>query len=256
MFLRISYISSVSIVSSIVKEEFVLTTSPANTRHIDAIIPAPRQKQLHDIAFALSIFTIVYNIIEGVVATYFGYQDETLTLFGFGLDSFIETLSGIGIAHMILRIRQNHDATRDEFERTALRITGYAFYGLTAVLVAMAVNNVMTDHRPETTLWGVIISIISITVMLGLMYGKNKVGRELGSEAILADSNCTKVCIYMSLVLLAASGIYEITHFAYADVIGTAGLAYFSAKEGKECFEKAKNNIHCSCGVANPSSEP
>ncbi|MEK7672129.1 MAG: cation transporter [Bacteroidota bacterium] len=229
------------------KEEFVLTTSPTNTRHIDAIIPAPRQKQLHDIAFALSVFTIVYNIIEGVVATYFGYQDETLTLFGFGLDSFIETLSGIGIAHMILRIRQNHDATRDEFKRTALRITGYAFYGLTFMLVLMAINNVLTNHRPETTLWGVIISLISVVVMLGLMYGKNKTGRELGSDSIIADAHCTRVCIYMSLVLLAASGIYELTHFAYADAIGTAGLAYFSGMEGKECFEKAKNNVHCHC---------
>lgn len=213
------------------------------------VLSETRQKQLYDIAFALSIFTIVYNVIEGVVATYFGYQDETLTLFGFGLDSFIEMLSGIGVAHMILRIRQNNNTTRDDFERTALRITGYAFYGLTFVLVAMALNNILTSHKPETTLWGVIISVVSIAVMLALMYGKNKVGRELGSHAILADSNCTKVCIYMSLVLLAASCIYELTHFAYADVIGTAGLAYFSLVEGKECFEKANSDRLCSCDV-------
>lgn len=219
------------------------------TETVGQALSETRQKQLYDIAFALSIFTIVYNVIEGVVATYFGYQDETLTLFGFGLDSFIEMLSGIGVAHMILRIRQNNNATRDDFERTALRITGYAFYGLTLVLVAMAINNIVANHKPETTWWGVVISIISIIVMLALMYGKNNVGGELGSDAILADSNCTKVCIYMSLVLLAASGIYELTHFAYADVIGTAGLAYFSLVEGKECFEKAKSDKLCSCDV-------
>lgn len=210
-------------------------------------IGVTRLKRLHDIAFGLSIFTIVYNIIEGLIATYFGYQDETLTLFGFGLDSFIEMLSGVGVAHMILRIRQNNNTTRDDFERTALRITGYAFYALTFVLGAMALNNVLTSHKPETTFWGVIISLISIIVMLALMYGKNTVGRELGSEAILADANCTKVCIYMSLVLLASSCIYELTHFVYADAIGTAGLAYFSLVEGKECFEKAKSDKYCSC---------
>jgi hypothetical protein len=204
-----------------------------------------RHQYLYKVALALSIFTIVYNIIEGIVATYFGYEDETLALFGFGLDSFIEMLSGIGIAHMILRIRQNNNITRDDFERTALRVTGYAFYGLTVVLAGMAINNVLSNHKPETTFWGVIISIISIAVMLLLMYGKNSVGRELGSKAILADSSCTKVCIYMSLVLLASSAIYELTQFTYADAIGTLGLAYFSAKEGKECFEKAKSDKLC-----------
>lgn len=198
-------------------------------------------------AFALSIFTIVYNVVEGVVATYFGYEDETFTLFGFGLDSFIETISGMGIAHMIYRIRQNNDVTHDDFERTALRVTGVAFYLLTAVLLAMAIKNAATAHRPETTFWGVVISIISIAVMLGLIYGKRKVGNELHSEAILADANCTKVCIYMSLVLLASSGIYELTQFAYADAIGTAGLAYFSFTEGKECFEKARSGSLCAC---------
>ncbi len=198
-------------------------------------------------AFALSVFTIVYNIVEGLVATYFGYEDETFALFGFGLDSFIETISGIGIAHMMYRIRQNNNMMHDDFERTALRITGFAFYGLTLVLLAMAINNTLTQHRPQTTFWGVIISLISIVVMVALIHGKNSVGRELGSEAILADARCTKVCIYMSLVLLASSGIYELTQVAYADAIGTAGLAYFSAREGKECFEKARTGSVCAC---------
>lgn len=215
--------------------------------HVRPTIPLTRLKQLHRMAFALSVFTIVYNVAEGLIATYFGYEDETFALFGFGLDSFIETISGIGIAHMIYRIRQNNDTTHDDFERTALRITGFAFYALTLVLFAMALKNAVTAHRPETTFWGVVISVVSIAVMLGLIYGKRKVGHELRSEAILADANCTKVCIYMSLVLLVSSGIYELTHFAYADAIGTAGLAYFSFTEGRECFEKARSGFLCAC---------
>jgi hypothetical protein len=51
----------------------------------------------------------------------------------------------------------------------------------------------------------------------------------------------------MSCVLLASSGIYTLTGFSYADAIGTLGLAWFSYQEGKECFEKAKHDIHCGC---------
>ena len=68
---------------------------------------------------------------------------------------------------------------------------------------------------------------------------------KIGSDPIIADSNCTKVCVYMSVVLLLSSLIYELTGFAYADVIGTAGLIYFSLSEGKEAFEKAEGKECC-----------
>jgi len=198
-------------------------------------------------AFALSFFTIFYNIAEGVISMYFGYQDETLALFGFGVDSFIEVMSGIGIAIMILRIRKNPASTRSDFEKTALRITGFSFYILSAGLLAGIVLNLISEHKPETTLWGVIISLISIAVMIWLMLAKKRIGKKLHSDPIIADANCTKVCVYMSLVLLASSLIYELTGFAYADVIGAAGLIYFSFTEGREAFEKAKGR-ECSCG--------
>ena len=73
---------------------------------------------LYTIAFRLSVFTIVYNIAEGLVAVIFGYNDESLTLFGFGIDSFIEVISGIGIAHMVLRIQQDPKSDRDKFEKS------------------------------------------------------------------------------------------------------------------------------------------
>src|SRR5512136_2194188 len=112
-------------------------------------------------AIWLRIFTIGYNLLEGLVSIYFGVQDEALTLFGFGVDSFIEVLSGIGIVAMVLRIRGNPDTPRSQFERTALRITGTSFYLLAAGLLATAIYNVIAGHKPEATLAGVIISLIS-----------------------------------------------------------------------------------------------
>jgi divalent metal cation (Fe/Co/Zn/Cd) transporter len=204
------------------------------------------EQKLYNKAFQLSLFTIFYNILEGIISMILGYEDETLSLFGFGADSFIEVMSGIGIAVMIVRIRQNPESSRGKFEITALKITGSAFYLLTAGLVAGIVYNIVNHIKPETTLWGVVISLISIAVMVWLMNSKKRVGKKLDSDPIIADANCTKVCVYMSLVLLAASLIYELTGFAYADAIGAAGLAYFSVSEGREAFEKSKGR-ECEC---------
>lgn len=201
----------------------------------------------YQIAYRLSLFTIFYNVVEGVVSMMLGYQDETLTLFGFGVDSFIEVMSGIGLAVMILRIRRNPASSKGGFEIRALQITGSAFFLLSAGLLLGMIVSIINNHKPETTIWGVVISLISIVVMVWLMKAKKKIGRQLNSEPIVADANCTKICVYMSLVLLTASLIYEFTGFAYADVIGTAGLVYFSISEGKEAFEKAKGKA-CCCG--------
>lgn len=205
------------------------------------------RKRLYTIALFLAIFTILYNLIEGIIATWFGYEDESITLFGFGVDSFIELISGLGIAHMVIRMQMHPTANRDPFERTALRITGVAFYLLVVGLTITAVYNLWTGHKPLTTMWGVIIAVISILVMLGLIYGKTNVGMKLQSEAMLADARCTKVCIYMSVILLVSSGIYELTNVSWIDAVGTLGLAWFSFREGKECFEKAASETLTCC---------
>ena len=61
------------------------------------------KESLYRLAYALAVITILYNILEGLVSIYFGIEDETLALFGFGLDSFVEVISGVGIWHMIKR---------------------------------------------------------------------------------------------------------------------------------------------------------
>lgn len=198
-------------------------------------------------ALWLGIFTIAYNLIEGSIATWFGFEDETLALFGFGVDSFIEMISGVGIVYMIFRIKQNPNSHSSEFERTALRVTGWSFYFLVAGLLTSSVITLWLGQKPVTTFWGVVVSLISIVVMVFLLLSKIKVGKALQSDAILADAGCTRVCIYMSCILLLSSGIYELTRFAYADVLGTLGLAWFSYKEGKECFEKAASEKLCGC---------
>jgi divalent metal cation (Fe/Co/Zn/Cd) transporter len=198
-------------------------------------------------AMGLAVFTIAYNILEGIVSIWLGISDDSLTLSGFGFDSLIEVVSGIGIAQMIIRIRTSGTEQRSNFEKTALRITGTAFYMLTLGLVTTAGYNLYTGHKPETTFWGVVISGISIVVMTVLMVMKLRVGKKLKSNAIIADAHCTRVCIYMSVVLLVASVIFELTGLGWIDIIGTLGLAWFSFTEGRESFDKAKTESLCNC---------
>jgi divalent metal cation (Fe/Co/Zn/Cd) transporter len=206
-----------------------------------------KEVQLYKRAYYLSLITIFYNVVEGLISIALGYKDDTLVLFGFGVDSFIEVASGIGIAMMILRIWRSPESPKSKFEITALKITGTAFYLLSGGLLTGIIINIYKHHKPETTFWGIVISLVSIAFMTWLTANKLRIGKKLDSDPIIADANCSRVCVYMSLVLLISSVFYELTGFAYADLIGAAGLIYFSVSEGKEAFEKSRNKNNSCC---------
>ena len=207
-------------------------------------------------AFYLSLITILYNLIEGLVSTWFGWEDQTLALLGFGVDSYVEVISGIGIMHMVVRMRKNKDIQmRDRFEDTALRITGFAFYLLCAGLVAGAAITFYFGSHPKSTVAGVIISGISIATMYALYKAKVKIGTKMNSAAVLADAECTKTCYQLSFVLLGSSLAYELALVPYIDAVGGLGIAWFAYQEGKEAFEKIRTKVIIS-GDDHSEAEP
>lgn len=203
-------------------------------------------QRLYRTAAILAGITIGYNLLEGIISIAFGVGDETLALFGFGVDSFVEVISGIGILHMVLRLQRDGTANPDTFEQRALRITGTGLYVLAAGLVATAVIAIATGNKPETTVAGAVIALVSIVSMWLLIRAKMSVGRALQSAAIIADAACTRTCLYLSIALLVASVGYELTGIGALDAIGALAIAVFAFREGREAFQKAKGIACCS----------
>ena len=198
-------------------------------------------------ATALAMITVFYNILEGLVSVFLGIEGGTVSLFGFGVDSFVEVISGIGIWHMVWRMRRNGSENPDSFEKTALKVTGSSFYILTAGLTVTAAVNLYNGYRPRTTFWGIVVAAISILSMWALIHYKSKIGRRFNSRALLADAACSRTCLYLSVILLVASVGYELTGVGLLDSLGALGIAVLSFREGREAFDKAKGKS-CSCG--------
>ena len=211
------------------------------------IRPAQDRIRFYKWASALALVTIFYNFLEGSVSVFFGLQDETIALFGFGLDSFVEVVSGIGIWHMIRRMKQNDTVNHDRFEKAALQITGGGFYVLAVGLMVTSALNIYRGNRPETTFWGIVVSIISILSMWFLVHYKMSIGKRYNSQALIADAKCSTACLYLSAILLISSVGYETTGMGMIDSLGAIGIAIFSFREGREAFEKSKGNLTCGC---------
>jgi len=204
------------------------------------------REKLYNMASALAFVTIGYNLLEGAVSAWLGFADETLALFGFGVDSFVEVISGAGIWHMVRRQREDQSGGHDLFERRALRITGTGFYVLAVGLVVSGAYDAYSGHQPKTTFWGIVIACVSIFTMWLLIHYKVKVGKALGSQAILADAACTRVCLLLSVILLVSSVGYQLTGAGWLDAAGAFGISWFCLKEGREAFAKARG-ISCGC---------
>ena len=193
-------------------------------------------------AFGLALITVCYNLIEGAVSVFLGAEDGTITLFGFGIDSFVEVISGMGVWHMVRRMEKADGEDHRRFERTALTITGISFYVLAIGLIATSLIGLYAGHRPRTTFWSIIVGIVSILAMWLLIHYKTKIGRQFNSQPLLADAACTKTCLYLSIILLISGLVYEWTGIGLADSLGAVGIALFSFHEGREALEKARGD--------------
>lgn len=192
--------------------------------------------------FWLSCFTIGYNVVEGIVSMAFGYAEESVALFGFGADSFIEVASAMLVLWRFRGEVGTSVALSIERERKATLGIGVLF--LLLALGAMTGGALQLWHHshPETTLPGLIISALSLSFMFFLWRAKLNVGRELGSSTVLKDAACSLACIQLSVVLFLGSLLFLIfPALWWADSAAAILLAAFIAKEGWETVKAARS---------------
>lgn len=156
-------------------------------------------------------------------------------LLGFGLDSGVESLSGLVLIWRINVERRTVDRTEDA-EAKALKLIGITFFLLAAFVAFESITSLLNGERPEVSLVGVAITSMSIIVMPLLARRKEKVGTALGSRAVLADSAETWACVYLSVVVLAGLALNAVFGWWWADPLAALGVVVFLVKEGWEAL--------------------
>ena len=193
------------------------------------------QKQiLHRRALLLSYFTVGYNVLEGAVSIFAGLLAGSIALIGFGLDSFIESLSG-GV--MIWRFRHGAIKSKTEekkIEKKATRLVAYTFFILGAYVLYESVKKLWIHEIPNPSLLGIVIAIISLIVMPILFYMKYKTGKLLKSSGLIADAKETLACVFLSVALLVGLGLNYTVGLWQADPIVGLVIVMFLIREGYE----------------------
>ena len=180
----------------------------------------------------LEYFTIGWNALEGLVAVIAGVFAGSISLVGFGIDSFIEVTSG---AALLWRMSVDADVQRRERnERRALKVVGACFLALAVYITYESAMDLWSKRAPEHSIPGIVLACVSLVVMPLLSRGKRKVGRALGSAAMHADAKQTEFCTYLSGILLAGLLLNALFGFWWADPVAGLLMAPIIAKEGIE----------------------
>jgi divalent metal cation (Fe/Co/Zn/Cd) transporter len=199
---------------------------------------------LHKKALSLSYFTVGYNVLEGIVSIIAGSLAGSIALVGFGLDSFVESLSG-GV--MIWRFRKHGKMTEEEEERVeakAIRLIAYTFFILGAYILYESVKKLCFHEIPHPSLLGIIIAIVSMIVMPVLFYTKYRTGKTIGSKSLMVDSRQTLACAFLSVALLIGLGTNYLYGIWWADPVVGVIIVIFLIREGYTALKEGKV---CSC---------
>jgi divalent metal cation (Fe/Co/Zn/Cd) transporter len=182
-------------------------------------------------AMHLASFTVGYNILEGLVSLVLGHRANSIALVGFGLDSFVESASGLIVLWRFEQERRGGDVAF--LESRALRWIGYSFFVLAAYVTAEGTRKLWTHDRPESTVGGIILALVSLVVMPVLAYKKRQTGRSLESVSLVSDSKQTIVCSLLSLTLLTGLALNAWLGWWWCDPVAGICMVPWLIREGR-----------------------
>ena len=180
----------------------------------------------------LEYFTIAWNTVEGLVAVVTGAMAGSISLVGFGIDSFIEVTSG---SVLLWRISVDAQVQHRELnEKRALKIVGVCFLFLAAYIAYESAMDLRSRRAPDHSIPGIVLACVSLVVMPLLSRAKRKVGSALGSAAMHADAKQAEFCAYLSAILLAGLLLNALFGLWWADPAAALIMVPIIAKEGIE----------------------
>lgn len=187
----------------------------------------------------LEYVTVGWNIAEGVIAVAAGLAAGSIALVGFGVDSFVESISG---SVLIWRLRAEtvggaDDERIEHVERRASRLVAASFVILAAYVAVEAIRTLVAQEHPDASPVGIGLTALSLVVMLWLARAKRETGEALGSRALIADSQQTFACWYLSATTLAGLALNAVFGLWWADPIAALVIATFLVREAREAWE-------------------
>ncbi|KRK83527.1 hypothetical protein FC78_GL001484 [Companilactobacillus bobalius DSM 19674] len=190
----------------------------------------------------IEYLSTIWMAFEFIVGFYSGIKAGSILLIAFGLDSFLEIISG---STLIWRLKKefNNDSVEqiENAERKSSLIVGSVLLLLSAYVVAVSFFNLITHQAADTSISGISIAIASVLLMPFFTFKKRSLGKSISSDALIEDGMCNITCAYMAGTVLLGAILTALFGLWWVDSIAALVLVYFIANEGLESFKNGLN---------------
>jgi cation diffusion facilitator family transporter len=194
----------------------------------------------------LEAATLLWNILEGIIAVAAGVVSSSVALIGFGIDSFVETASaGVVAWRLGAEARGRSPEAAERIERTASRVAGALLLLLAAYIVIDAGRRLLGfGAEAQESLVGIVLTSASLLVMPFLGWAKLRTAKRLGSGALRADAFETITCAWLSLTTLAGLVLNATLGWWWADPLAALVLVPLIVREGLEGWKGESCGCH------------
>jgi len=190
----------------------------------------------------LELVTVVWMVVEAVVAIGAGIAARSVLLTAFGFDSVIELISGGTLLWRLSSEARGATSERIEaVERRATWISAVLLGLLCIYLIGVGLAGLVARLRPEGSALGVGVAAAAVVVMPLLAWRKRGANVAIGSSALRADIAETITCAYMAAATLAGAALNLIAGLWWAEYAAALVLLIFIGMETKEAIESALN---------------
>lgn len=198
-------------------------------------------------ALRLEQLSIAWMIVEGAASLAAGLTAQSVALIGFGFDSALELVSAIALYRRLgAELREGDTEAAKGAERKALRVVGITLLLLAAYIVVHAGWTLWARHEPSESLPGLVVAAIALVAMPLLGRAKLRVGRTLGSRALIGDAKETFACAWLSGATVVGVGLHVGLGWWWADPAAALIMVPFIVREGREALEEARGEEGCS----------
>ena len=193
----------------------------------------------------LNQFSIGWNVAEGIIAVLAGIAAGSVSLVGFGIDSGIEVAAAVILAWRLHQERRG--GCMEAYDRLATRLIALAFVALAAYVWIEAVADLVNRARPEASLPGLLLAVVSVILMPWLARAKRALAPALGSQAVVADAQQTSLCALLSAVLIVGVGLNVLVGWWWADPVAALVIGALALEAGRRVWRAESLSDTC-CG--------
>ncbi len=179
--------------------------------------------------------TITYNIAEACFSLWIGAKASSIALTGFGVDSLIEISAAVLLLwRLIHEVTAIDERKLEERENLVRKLVGYTFIALSAYIIVESCFDLLYHNPPQTTLPGIVITLLSAIIMPALALGKIRAAKEIQSESLRLEAKESIACSVLSVIVLLGLSANAAFGWWWADPVGALLMLPWLLREGFE----------------------